>query len=77
MTQVVTDLVEQVAAVARAVNALEAKVTAVLANSGMSAEDKAAIEQAVADLKAVVADADDGVDEAVPAAPAPGDTPVA
>ncbi len=69
MTQVVDELVAVVAEVAVAINTLEAKITEVLANSGMSQADKDALTQAVADLKAAVADAADGVDEAVPPAP--------
>lgn len=64
MTQEVDDLVEQVAKVGPAINAFEARITAILAASGMSAEDKAKIVQATADLKGDLADADDGVDEA-------------
>ncbi len=72
MTQEVDDLVAEVAKVGPAINKLEAAVTAALANSGMSAADKAAITQAIADLKADLVDADDGVDEG--AAPPVGPT---
>lgn len=83
MTQLVDDLVTEVANVkaavatfAPAVDALEAKITAILATSGITAADAAAITQAIADLKGVattaataVADAGDGVDEAATPAP--------
>jgi molecular chaperone DnaK (HSP70) len=60
----VDELVEVVAQVAQAVNTLEAKVTEALKNSGIPPETQAKIDQAVADLKASVADAADNVDEA-------------
>lgn len=65
----VAELTVVVAQVADAVNTLEAAVTEALKNQGVPAEVKAALEAAVASLKATVADAADGVDEAV--APAP------
>jgi hypothetical protein len=62
----------EVAKIGPAVDALEAKITVALANSGISAEAQAKIDAAVADLQgiaagvaAAVADAADGVDEAV------------
>lgn len=69
MTQLVDDVVAAVAKIGPAINALEAKITEVLANSGMSQADKDALTQAVADLKAAFDDASDGVDEAAPPAP--------
>ena len=68
MSQLVDDLVAQVAAVAGAVDALEAVVTDLKSKIADPA-DTAKLEQALADLKAAVADAGDGVDESVPPAP--------
>lgn len=78
MTQVVDDLVAEVANLKNAfaplpaaVDALEAKVTEALKNSGISQADFDAITAAIADIKSVAAgvagavtDASDGVDEA-------------
>lgn len=70
LTNTVNDIKAAVPAVAAAVNTLEAKITEALANSGMSAEDKAAIVAVTNDLKDAVkglgdavADANDGTDE--------------
>ena len=69
------EVAAQVPVVADAVNALEAKITEVLSQvGGLTPEQQAAIDGAVASLRgavagltAVSADAADGVDEAVPA----------
>lgn len=72
----------KMAVVGGAVNDLEAKVTAALKQSGISAEDQAKIDQAFATVQeltgvasTIAADAADGVDEAAVVAPAPVDTP--
>ncbi len=57
------DVLDTIKEIAGAVNALEAKVTAALANQGIPADVQAKIDQAFADAKAVVTDATDGVDE--------------
>ena len=71
LVAVVADVKAKVEAFGPAVDAFEARITAILKDSGLSAEDKAKIETAVADLKAVAVsakvatdDAADGVDEA-------------
>jgi hypothetical protein len=64
MTKLVDDLVGAVAEIAAAVDALEAVVTD-LKSKISDPEDVAKLEGALAGLKAAVADAGDGVDEAV------------
>lgn len=71
LTQAVADAKTAVDQFPAAVDALEAKITAALANAGLTAEQQAAIDGAVADLRGVsntaqgaVADAADGIDEA-------------
>jgi cell division protein FtsB len=66
MSQLVDDLVAAVAEIATAVDALEAVVTDLKSKIADPA-DVAKLEGALAGLKAAVADAGDGVDEAVPA----------
>jgi cell division protein FtsB len=68
MSQLVDDLVAAVAEIATAVDALEAVVTDLKSKIADPA-DVAKLEGALAGLKAAVADAGDGVDEAVPPAP--------
>jgi ABC-type transporter Mla subunit MlaD len=68
MTQLVDDLVAAVGEIAVAVDALEAVVTDLKSKIADPA-DVAKLEGALAGLKAAVADAGDGVDEAVPPAP--------
>jgi ABC-type transporter Mla subunit MlaD len=68
MTQLVDDLVAAVGEIATAVDALEAVVTDLKSKIADPA-DVAKLEGALAGLKAAVADAGDGVDEAVPPAP--------
>ena len=63
MTQLVDDLVAQVAAVAAAIDALEAVVTD-LKGKIADPDDAAKLQGALDGLKAAVADAGDGVDEA-------------
>ena len=71
LVAVVADVKAKVEGFVPAVNAFEARITDIIKNSGLSAEDKAKVEAAVADLKAVAVtakaatdDAADGVDEA-------------
>jgi cell division protein FtsB len=66
MSQLVDDLVAAVAEIATAVDTLEAVVTDLKSKIADPA-DVAKLEGALAGLKAAVADAGDGVDEAVPA----------
>jgi cell division protein FtsB len=66
MSQLVDDLVAAVAEIATAVDALEAVVTDLKSKIADPA-DVAKLEGALAGLKAAVADAGDGVDEAAPA----------
>jgi ABC-type transporter Mla subunit MlaD len=68
MSQLVDDLVAAVKDIATAVDTLEAVVTD-LKTKIPDPADVAKLEQALAGLKAAVADAGDGVDEAVPPAP--------
>jgi ABC-type transporter Mla subunit MlaD len=68
MSQLVDDLVAAVAEIATAVDTLEAVVTD-LKTKIPDPADAAKLEAALAGLKAAVADAGDGVDEAVPPAP--------
>jgi uncharacterized protein YoxC len=87
LTQAVADVKTAVDQFPAAVDALEAKITAALANAGLTAEQQAAVDGAVADLRNVantaqgaVTDAADGIDEAAatPAAPpSDGTTPTA
>jgi hypothetical protein len=70
MSKLVDDLVASVAEIATAVNALEAVVTDLKSKIAGPA-DTAKLEQALADPKAAVADAGDGVDESVVVPPAP------
>jgi hypothetical protein len=73
-TQELVDIVNQIGP---AIDAFEARITALVKNSTIPAADQANIDAAVAALRADLADAADGVDEAdVPAAP-PSDTPPA
>lgn len=76
LKQAVTDVKAAVGQIPGVIDAFEARITAILANSGMSQEDKDAITQATADLRATtatalaaVADANDGTDEGAPPAP--------
>lgn len=83
MTQEVDDLKTAVTEVMTAVDqlpgvvdAFEARITTLIANSGMSQADKDAVTAATADLRssvakalAAVADATDGIDEGAPTPP--------
>lgn len=77
LTDAVAEIKDALPAVAGAIDALEAKITAIANSGGMSDEDRAAIAQATDDLRAAAAslanavnDAEDGVDEAAqPPAP--------
>ncbi len=74
LTEAVSEIKDALPAVAGAIDALEAKITAIANSGGMSAEDRAAIAQATDDLRAAaaslgaaVSDANDGIDEAAQA----------
>lgn len=71
LTEAVNEIKDALPAVAGAIDALEAKITAIANSGGMSDEDRAAIEHATDDLRAAaaslasaVSDANDGIDEA-------------
>lgn len=71
LVEAVSEIRASLPAVADAIDALEAKITAALANAGLSQEDRDAIAAAIDDLRdagaslaSAVSDAEDGVDEA-------------